>query len=225
MLLAEDLLVLLVPTAVGELPRKGGTQAALGAALLVELAGAGRLAISHHVDDDDDFTTVTVVDPTPLGEEILDVALAIVAAEAPAEVEQLIGLVVPGLYVRLLDRLVSRGLLVRTTRPLTFGVVSKHVWQVADHGRREWLRNWLAGVVLGHLAPDQWSVVLIGMLDALDATDELGVGNDKAVHGRITEITEGGWAGNEVTRAISEAGLRALAGKTHVIDSVITFPG
>jgi hypothetical protein len=225
MLLAEDLLVLLVPTTVGELPRRSGTQAALAAALLVELAGAGRLAVEQHVDDEDDFAMVTVADPTPLGEEILDGALAIVAAEAPAEVEQLIGLLVPGLYVRLLDRLVARGLLARTTRPLTFGVASKHVWRVADHGRREWLRRWLCGVAFGQIALDQWSGVLIGLLGALDAIDEVGVGNDKAARGRITEIAEGGWAGDEISKAINEAGLRALAGKTHIIDSMITFPG
>lgn len=218
MLLAEDLLVLLVPTVVGELPRRAGTQAALAAAVLVELAGTGRLAVS---DDDDDLVVVTVVDPTPLGDEILDAALA----AAPGEVSDLIEALMPGLYVRLLDRLASRGLLVRSTRPLTFGVVSKHVWQVADHEHREMLRRWLGGVVFGHTPPDQWSGVLLGMLDALNAIDELGVGNDPAVYDRISQLADGGWAGTEVTRAIAEASRRAMASKTHIIDSTITFPG
>lgn len=215
MLLAEDLLVLLVPTAAGELPRRSGTQAALAAALLVELAGAGRLAVS------DDATTVTVLDPTPLGDEVLDAALA--AAEEPAEIGEMIDRLTPGLYVRLLDRLASRGLLTRSTRLLTFGVVSKHVWQVADHGRREHLRSWLAAVVLGHAPLDQWSGVLISLLDTLDATDELGLGKGHGL--RIAEIAESGWTADEVTKAINEASLRALATKTHIVDSAITFPG
>jgi len=214
MLLAEDLLVLLVPTAVGELPRRRGTQAALGAAVLVELAGAGRLAVSH------DDSAVTVVDPEPLGDEVLDAALA--AAPESTEIGQLIGLVVPGLYVRLLDRLVSRGLLMRSTRPVTFGVASKHVWQVADHGRREELRSWLGGVVAGHTPLDQWSRALIGLLDALDALGELGLGTGYGQ--RIAEIVEGDWAADEVTKAVTDASLRALAGKTQFLDSVTTFP-
>src|SRR5882757_4773206 len=98
-------------------------------------------------------------------------------------------------------------------------VVSKHVWQVADHRHRESLRNWLAGVVLGHTPVDQWSAVLIGMLAALDAIGELGVGDVKALGGRIEELVGSGWAADEVTKAITEASLRAMAGRTHVIDS------
>lgn len=54
MLLAEDLLVLLVPTAVGELPRRSGTQAALAAADL-EVPPVKR-AVHPAPEEDDDFT-------------------------------------------------------------------------------------------------------------------------------------------------------------------------
>lgn len=77
MLLAEDLLILLVKRATVDPPRRGGTQAALAAAVLLEFAMAGRLGVDR---DGAGRLHVFVDDHTPFGDPLLDGALAAVSA-------------------------------------------------------------------------------------------------------------------------------------------------
>jgi len=144
-LLAEDLLILLVKRATGDPPRRGGTQALLAAAVLMELAMAGRLGV-----DRDGAGRLHVF--------------------------------------------VERGVLTARSR--------MGIWRVADRARREHLRGWLAGVLLGRTAPDRGSAALISLLHMVYATSVV-VGGSVAV-ARATAITDGDWPAGEVTEAIAE---------------------
>ena len=189
MLLAEDVLILLVKRASGNVPRRGGTQAALAAAVLMELAGAGRLGVDR---DGAGRLHAFVDDHTPFGDPLLDSALAAVHSVDGELVLDAVHAVVPGLYIWLLNRLTERGM-------LTFRLGG---WWVADRTRREHLRHWLAGVLHGPSAPDWGSGALISVLHMLGATS-LVVGGSVA-GARATAIANGDWPANEVTSAIAE---------------------
>lgn len=193
MLLAEDLVVLLVATSSGDLPRHSGTQSALAAALLVELAESRRVTI---VDDD-----VVRTDTTTTDDPILDAALAALAERQP--VTDAVAAIVPDLYVRLLDRLVERGILAPKARNLV-PLAPRHIWRVADTTRRDHLRVWLAGVLSGHSAADQWSAALISLLHALNLVDVVTDGT--AAFERAEEISRSGWAAAAVIHPIIDRG-------------------
>lgn len=191
MLLAEDVLILLVKRVTSNVPRRGGTQAALAAAVLMELAVAGRLGVDR---DGAGRLHAFVDDHTPFGDPLLDGALTAVYAVDGELVLDAVHAVVPGLYIRLLDRLTMRGM-------LTFRMGG---WWVADRARREHLRHGLAGVLLGHSAPDWGSGALISVLHMLGATSVV-VGGPVA-GARATTIANGDWPADEVTRAIADDG-------------------
>lgn len=191
MLLAEDLLVLLIRESTGEIPRVG-TRRVVGAAVLAELVAAGRIAA------DEDPARLTVLDRTPLGDPVLDDALA---AIEPGSVTEVVRQVMRGLLVRLLDRLAARGVLTPRARRW-FPVTSTYIWRVADTTRREQLRAWLAPVLLGQAQPDAWSSALITLLHAVDAVDELVA--DPAARARAEEISEGHWPQTSVVRSVAE---------------------
>jgi hypothetical protein len=188
MLLAEDLLVLLIPRSSGELPKYGGTQSALAAALLVELEGKGRLEV------DEDLWT-RLVDGTPLGEPLLDDPLATLDEDGEP-VADVVTRLVPGIHVNLLDRLAEQGVLTpRARAPLS--LASKYVWRLADAEPRERLRFRLAAVLSNQLAPDQWSGSLISLLYAVNAVDLVAEGEQ--CWERAEEISRAHWCGEVVT--------------------------
>ncbi|MBB4907437.1 hypothetical protein H4W32_007509 [Actinophytocola algeriensis] len=98
----------------------------LAAALLLELAKAGRLGVDWdgarrlHVFTDDHSRS---------GDALFDSALAADGALV-ADVRQAL---VPGLHVRLMDRLAQRGVLTARSR---IGI-----WRLADRTRRDHLRT------------------------------------------------------------------------------------
>lgn len=190
MVLAEELLLLLVGKACGELPRRGGTQLTLAAAVLVEVAANGRLAI--------DPPNVSIRNDTPLGDPILD------AVREPGTVADLLNATAPGLYRRLLDRLTDQGVLTRSTRWWTLGLLSRTVWRPADPALRDDLRESVRTVLRGRSEPDVRTGALITLLYAMEALEKtLGRLSDEEMD-RAEEIAAGDWA-DEVTKAIIAA--------------------
>lgn len=190
-LLAEDLLILLAKRVNVDPPRRGGTQAVLTAALLLELAKAGRLGVDR---DGAGRLHVFVDDAAASGDALLDTALAAVGTVDGALVEDVVRAVVPGLHVRLLDRLAERGVLSARSR--------LGVWRLADRSRRDHLRTWLADVLLARAAPDWGSGALISLLHMVHATSVVAGGSPAAA--RATAIADGDWPADETTMAIAE---------------------
>jgi hypothetical protein len=190
-LLAEDLLILLAKRVNVDPPRLGGTQAALAAALLLELAKAGRLG----VDRDGAGRLHVFADNRSLsGDALFDNALAAVAAADGGLVADVVQAVVPGLHVNVLDRLAERGVLTARSR---IGI-----WRLADCTRRDQLRAWLADVLLDRIAPDWGSGALISLLHMVYATSVVVDGRSAAA--RATAIADGDWPADETTKAIAD---------------------
>jgi hypothetical protein len=190
-LIAEDLLVLLVDRSCGELPKHKGTQTALAAAVLIEVASSGRLAI--------DPPTVTIVADAPLTDPILD------AVRKPGTVPELIAAIIPGLHRRLLDRLTEQGVLTKSTRWWTMGLVPRAVWRPADSTHRDDLRRTLATVLLGRSEPNVRTGALITLATELGVFDILLDDHYDEAARRAEEITASDWPADEVTKAIVAA--------------------
>jgi hypothetical protein len=204
-LIAEELLLLIVGRGCGELPRREGTQTALAAAVLVEVAASGRLAV--------DPLDVTIADDTPLDDPILD------AVREPGTVSELLR--IPGLYRRLLDRLTEQGVLTTTTRWWTLGLASKTVWRPADPTLRDELKEPLKAVLGGLSEPDVRTGTLIALLHAMDVLHTvLDRPGDEAME-RAEEIADGDWPADEVTKAIIEAN-KVDGGQWTPLDDIIT---
>lgn len=182
---------------------------ALAAAVLIEVAASGRLAI--------DPPNVTIVDETPLDDPILD------AVREPGTTPDLIKATAPGLYRRLLDRLTEQGVLTKSTRWWTLGLASKTVWRPTDPTLRDDLHRTLATVLFGRSEPDGHTGALITLITALDVLDDLLDGHSEEATRRAEEIAAGDWPADEVTKAIVAASMESVEQSTG--DFVIGGPG
>jgi hypothetical protein len=190
MLLAEDLLVLLVKSATTARLRHSETKPVLAAALLMELATAGRLGTDW---DGGGRLHLFVDDQSPLGDPELDAALALVARMDGETLLDVVLALVPDLHVRLLNRLVARGWL--AGRPFLGG------WRVADQSRRGYLHAWLNGVLRGVIPVDWGSGALITLLGLANATSLLT--SDPALVARASAIAAGDWPAGTAAAAIA----------------------
>ncbi|MEV0596909.1 GOLPH3/VPS74 family protein [Nonomuraea cavernae] len=166
--------------------------AALGGAVLAELAVNERISLSD--------TKVAVLDPTPLGDEELDTALARIAAEnkerKPAWWVQ--KLYSAKLRRRLLTRLAEAGVLTEE-RGKVLGVFPTTRWPEADGSVEAEVRERVAGA-LGGTDPDARTAVLIAVMHAAKLDRKAFPGADKE---RVKEIAEGAWAGDAVAKTIA----------------------
>lgn len=145
-MIADDVLLLLLDDA-GE-PLSVHIDTAVGAALLCDLTSAGRL------NRPDDRDRLTVADPSPVGEPILDDALEAVAEKAAAgPVKSLMALdaVDRGAAERVAGRLVGAGVLTEET---TKGLLrSKTRHPLADRSAKDDLIRRLLPAVQGSADP------------------------------------------------------------------------
>jgi hypothetical protein len=114
--MAEEVLLLLVDDRTGRfLVDSTRLDNVLAGAVLVELVTIERVGFPP-AGGGVKRGRMVVVDPTPLGDPVLDGALATVAAGRPAKPEQLIAKVRKRLRATLLERLTAAGALRRSTR-------------------------------------------------------------------------------------------------------------
>jgi hypothetical protein len=116
MLMAEEVLLLLVDDRTGRfLVDSTRLNNVLAGAVLVELVTIERVGFPP-AGGGVKRGRMVVVDPTPLGDPVLDGALATVAVGRPAKPEQVIAKVRKRLRATLLERLTAAGALRRSTR-------------------------------------------------------------------------------------------------------------
>lgn len=164
---------------------------ALAGALLAELAVRRRVDL--------DGTKVVPVDPTPVGEEELDAALARIAEERrPRKADWWVGkLRADRLRKRLLTRLAARGVLSEQAgRFLGIFPTTRYPELDPSHERgvRERVENVLAGA-----EPDERTAVLIAVVHAAKLDRKAFPGAPK---GRVKEIAEGQWTAEAVRKTI-----------------------
>ncbi len=202
--IAEDVLLLAYQEDTGK-PLVSSTEldAALGGAILAELALAGRVDVADR--------RVAVLDPRPVGHPELDSALARIAGERRARkpewwVYRLRG---GGLRDRLLTALAGYGILHEETVRI-LGLFPSRRYPERDP-RAEWQTRTRIQAVLDGAPADPRTAVLIAILHAAKI-DKWAFGHIPKA--RVRQITEGDWAGHAVSATIASINAAVVAGIT-----------
>jgi hypothetical protein len=209
MSLTEDLVLLLLSPDTGRaVVDSTSFDRAIGGALLLDLATRERIT----ADGDGAKARLTVADATPVGDPLLDAALA--RLDKPVKAQKAVERLARGTRTLALERLVERGL-VRRERSRLLGVLPVTIWPPVDAGPRAELRGRVAAVLLDGAQPDQHLTMLISLVHAVKAEHKIVDGARRKLRARAAEVTEGEWVGKAVRKAIQavEAGVAAaLAG-------------
>jgi hypothetical protein len=173
----------------------------LGGSVLLDLTLAGRVDVADK--------KVTVTDPTPTGEPLLDEALQRIGeSKKPRSPKDWINRLGSGLDDRVLDRLVTAGIL-RRERDKVLWVFPRTRYP-APHGVQPPvetdLRQRLTAAVTGDGPVEPRLAALCGLLRAvgLDKKVFKDLPRDR-VKERLARIAEGDWASAATKRAIEEA--------------------
>ncbi|MBM0257686.1 GPP34 family phosphoprotein [Micromonospora sp. 4G55] len=189
--LAEELLLLAYDDETGRatMPRIS-LDLGMAAAVLVELALAGRIAYADG--------SLTVTDPTPVGEPIIDGVLGRMAADTPHSPSSWVQRLRHGLRDRILGDLVARGV-VRDVEETELDFIVVHRYPVADASVEDDSRRRLAEALAGGQLPDERTAALATLVAVLRMEPALGLSGDAAVDARrrLEEIAGGaGFSGN-----------------------------
>jgi len=211
-LLAEDLLLLLLDDVSGK--RTTDTTRldyALGGALLLELAMAGRLDVTEK-QGWLGRERVEVLDATPTGDDLLDDALTRLCTAKGRDPQSAVTSLSKHLRATLLERLAQRGVLRRESDRI-LGVFPRDRWPLKDATRETQLRGRLHDVLVVGLAPDPNTSALIALLSAIDQAHKVVDAPDrKAVKHRAKAISDDEWAGAAVRKAVQAAQAAVAAG-------------
>ncbi|WP_457206326.1 GOLPH3/VPS74 family protein [Nocardioides sp. P5_C9_2] len=223
-LIAEDLLLLLLDDERGTLAASDKVQPLLGGALLLELAIAGRVEVSERSSR---WSTAKVVAVgTPLGEPVLDAAMARVA-EKPRTAQDLVARLGKGTKEVLLDRLAARGLVERRDGKV-LGLFPHTTWPARDARHEESVRALLQGVLVQGLTPDQRTSALVALLSAIDHAHKVVDRGDvpvREVKARAKAIADGAWAAKAVKDAVAAAQAAIAAAVTASIAATTASSG
>ena len=180
----------------------------------VVIAGAALMDLAIHNRIDTDLERLTVVDRTPLGDDILDDVLAtVVAAESKATQEGQFD-ISAALYqvatdaetyrAKALGRLIKRGIL-REENGRHFWIFRSRRYPLIDDTEQQEVRARLRQVVLSDEIPDPRDIVLICLVDAcallrfMLSADEID-----ATAARVAQLRKMDLIGQAVTKSASE---------------------
>jgi hypothetical protein len=188
--LAEELLLLAYDDESGKATgSRIGLDLGMAAAVLVELALAGRIAYS---DD-----SLVVVDPAPIGDSIADEVLARMAADTPHTPGSWVQRLRHQLRDRILADLCGRGV-IRDVDETALGFIHVHRYPVVDATVEAEARVRLAGALTGEREPDERTAALAALVVAIRMEPRLGLSGAAALdaHRRLEEIANiAGFAG------------------------------
>ena len=208
MLIADELLLLTVDETSGKSVASGlNLDAALGAALLVELALAERLSIAPAEAGWVERGRITVIDTGPTDDPDLDAVLASLTEKDGQKVKNLISPmswkpISKGLRDRRLARLVQRGVLTEQHS----AVLGLRSHPTVDPAPRHEVRGRLWSALVDGLTPTERTVALIALVEATGILPKVVAGPDrKLVKARAKLLSQGDWAAKAVKDAISEA--------------------
>lgn len=218
MLIAEDLLLLLTDDVTGRLSVPAAeVDVALGGANLLELALLGRVDLAGEGDEVGQGRIV-VRDAAPTGDEVLDAALATVAARQGKRPSTAIGPLGKNLRRALYDRLAASGVL-RAERGTVLGIFPTSRWPARDASHEADMRRQVTEVLVRQTAPDPRSAALIALAHALRSEHrivdvrESGL-SKRQLRDRAAEIARGNWASEAVRRSIDEMMAAVIAATT-----------
>lgn len=207
MLIADELLLLATDDSSGRNIASGtNLDAALGAALLVELALTERISVAPAEAGWREKGKITVINTSPTDDPDLDVLLAKLAEKEGQKVKNLISPMTwkpisKGLKDRRLARLVRQGVLTEQ-RSKILGLRSH---PTVDAGPEHEVRARLRSALVDGLTPTERTVALVALLEAIGILTKVIVTEDKkAVKRRAKQLSDGDWAAKAVKDAIAE---------------------
>ena len=183
--LAEELLLLAYDDQTGKATgSRIGLDLAMSAAVMIDLALAGRIA---YVDG-----FLKVIDPTPIGDPIADAVLAKAAADDPHTPAQWLQRLRHGLRARVLGDLVERGV-VRDVDETQMGVIHVHRYPTTDPAVEAEIRKRLADALITEEMPDERTAALATLLTATRMEPALRLPPSEAAeaHRRLEQIANG----------------------------------
>lgn len=188
--LAEELLLLAYDDRTGKATgSRIGLDLAMSAAVLVDLALAGRVAYRDGY--------LTVVDPTPIGDSIADAVLAKAAADERHTPDQWLQRLRHNLRNRVLADLVARGVM-RDVDETQLEYIHVHRYPSADRAYEAEIRRRLAEALTTDAIPDERTAALATLLTAARMEPALRLPPEEAAraHERLEKIASGaGFAG------------------------------
>src|SRR2546429_1211928 len=218
MLLAEDLLLLVTDDGSGQLSVPAAqVDAGLGGANLVELALMSKVDLSGEGEDGKPGRVV-VRDASPAGDDILDAALEILAANQGKKPSAAIRPLSKNLRQALYERLAAAGV-IRAERGRILGMFPTRTWPAQDASHEAQARELLTQALVQQTAPDTRSAALIALLHALRCEHKIvdpepyGL-SKRQLAARAEEIAQGNWAPGAVRKAIAEMNAAVLAATT-----------
>ncbi|HWG98747.1 MAG TPA: GPP34 family phosphoprotein [Pilimelia sp.] len=182
--LAEELLLLAYDDQTGKATgSRIGLDLGMAAAVLVELALAGRIALDGGV--------IAVVDDTPTGEPIADAALAKLAGDTPHSPASWVQRLRHGLRDRVLADLVARGV-VRDVDETPLDHIHVHRYPALDPSVEREIRARLADALTGRSVPDERTAALATLLGVARMAPALHLApeEERAARLRLAEIAE-----------------------------------
>ena len=203
--LADEIVVLMLDDDKGAIRPAcaGGSNIAVAGGILMELALLGRI--------DTDLTSLFIVDPKAVGDELLDDALQKIAAEPEKQssawwIERL-GLHGGDLSKRVLERLVHAGILHAEDRQFLW-VFSRRAYP-QNTGREELeAKSRLVSVIFDDAVPDPRDTLLLGLADSTGVLNAMLSPDDmRKASSRIANVVKL----EEINRSVGavEANLRA----------------
>ncbi|MFI7489494.1 GPP34 family phosphoprotein [Micromonospora echinaurantiaca] len=191
--LAEELLLLAYDDETGKatMPRIS-LDLGMAAAVLIELALAGRIAYSEGA--------LTVVDPTPTGEPVADAVLERMAADTPHSPSSWVQRLRHGLRDRILGDLCRQGV-VRDVDETELGFIHVHRYPVVDPSVEADARRRLAAALTGAAVPDERTAALATLVAVLRMEPALGISAEATADARrrLAEIASGAGFSGEVS--------------------------
>lgn len=183
--IAEELLLLAYDNVSGKATgSRIGLDLGMAAAVLVELALAGRIAL--------DGGTIVVRDTKPTGYALTDEALAKIAANPPATPASWVQRLRHGLRDRVLADLISKGAL-RDVDEVAMGHIHLHRYPSVDRSVETETRQRLGAALAGQTRPDERTAALATLVAAVRMESALGLSADKIneVHEQLERIAGG----------------------------------
>jgi hypothetical protein len=183
--LAEELLLLGYDDKSGKATgSRIGLDLGMAAAVLVDLALAGRVAFSDG--------SIVATDATPIGDPVADAVLARIAADTPHTPASWVQRLRHGLRDKILGGLCERGV-ISDVDETELGYIHIHRYPVLDPSVEAEIRGRLADALTGERAPDERTAALAAVMAAIRVQPNLGLTGPAAedAEKRLAEIARG----------------------------------
>jgi len=163
MLIAEDLLLLLTDDSTGKLLVSGSeVDIALGGANLVELTLMNKVDVTGK-ENGGKAGRIVVRDPAPVGDPVLDTALAIIAGHQGKKPSAVMTPLSKKLRHTLYAALVDKGVLRAERRPV-LGVFATRRWPAQDANHEAGVRRLITQTLVNRATPDVHTAALVSLL-------------------------------------------------------------